>query len=25
MTKKVKIKDDKGQLVEVNLKSFNQH
>ena len=25
MTKKVKIKDDKGRLVEVNLKSFNQH
>ena len=25
MIKKVKIKDDKGQLVEVNLKSFNQH
>lgn len=25
MTRKVKIKDDEGQLVEVNLKSFNQH
>jgi hypothetical protein len=25
MTRKVKIKDDKGQFVEVNLKSFNQH
>ena len=25
MIKKVKIKDNKGQFVEVNLKSFNQH